>query len=38
MDAPTAEVCCVDLGGMSYEKSIYTIPCIGKLVKSIPTR
>ncbi|CAI8020180.1 Adhesion G-protein coupled receptor V1, partial [Geodia barretti] len=31
-DAPTAEVCCVDLGGMSYEKSIYTIPCIGKLV------
>ena len=32
MDAPTAKVCCVAMRGMSYEKSIYTIPCIGKLV------
>ena len=32
VDAPTAKVCCVAMRGMSYEKSIYTIPCIGKLV------
>ena len=30
--APTTKRCCVDFGGISYEKSQYTIPCIGKLV------